>query len=60
MKELKNLITSDGLFARIAELFTKNWGLKILALVLALVIYHSLKPTEQGSSSNHDRTTLQR
>ena len=50
MKEMKNPI----------ELITKNWGLKILALILAIVIYHSLKPTEQDAPTNHDRTTLQR
>lgn len=59
MKESKDLITTAGLFSRFVELFTKNWGLKILALILALVIYHSLKPTEQSTTSNHDRNTLQ-
>ena len=60
MKETKEPITSGGLFSRIAELFTKNWGLKILALILAIVIYHSLKPAEQDATSTHDRTTFQR
>ena len=50
MKEMKNPI----------ELITKNWGLKILALILAIVIYHSLKPAEQDATSTHDRTTFQR
>lgn len=59
MKDLKSLVATAGLLSRFVELFTKNWGLKILALILALVIYHSLKPSEQGSPTKHDRSTLQ-
>jgi hypothetical protein len=44
------------LFQILTEAFTKNWGLKILALLLALVIYHSLKP-EAGRAykDNNDK-----
>jgi hypothetical protein len=33
----------------IVEAFTKDWGIKLLALLLALVIYHTLKP-ETGTA----------
>jgi hypothetical protein len=37
------------------EAFTKNWGLKLLALLLALVIYHTLKPASGHAPENsHD------
>ena len=37
------------------KLFGKgNWGLRILALVLAIVIYHTLK-TESANSGRHSR-----
>ena len=29
-------------------IFTTNWGLKLLALVLAIVVYYSLKQTTHG------------
>lgn len=33
----------------LTSFFTANWGLKLLALLLAVVIYHTLKP-----GSGHD------
>ena len=37
-----------------------NWGLKLLALILAIVIYHSLKnESSQSTSSNNDRSFFQ-
>ena len=45
------------------EFLTGNWGLKLLALVLAIVLYHAVKQSsaEGGASASnaHDRTTLQ-
>ena len=39
------------------SLKTGNWGLKLLALILAIVIYHALKnETAGGGTSNNDRT----
>ena len=40
-----------------------NWGLKILSLILAIVIYYAIK-TESArnghtTSTNHDRTIFQ-
>lgn len=32
---------------------TRNWGLKLLALALAIVIYHSMKPAGKQSRA-HD------
>ena len=33
-----------------------NWGLKLLALILAIVIYHALKDEAAGSGRIHERT----
>lgn len=47
-----------GLFSRLAGLFCRNWGLKLLALALAILIYHTLKPkpAEWPAQEIHDRT----
>ena len=37
----------------------ENWGLKILALVLAIVIYHWLKNSSVHNEPEHDRHILQ-
>ena len=37
-----------------------NWGLKLLALILAIVIYHALKDESARSENNHhDRHLFQ-
>ena len=37
-----------------------NWGLKLLALVLAIVIYHSLKnESARDNNGNNDRPFFQ-
>jgi hypothetical protein len=33
------------------SLFTRNWGLKLLALVLALVVYYSMRDSIRSSQS---------
>lgn len=33
---------------RLLSLVTANWGLKLLSLVLAILIYHTLKPAGKG------------
>ena len=33
----------EGFFSRAASLLTHNWGLKLLALLLAILVYYSLK-----------------
>ena len=47
-----------GFFSKFAGLFTRNWGLKLLALALAILIYHTLKPkpAEWPAQEIHDRT----
>jgi len=45
--------------SRFLGLFTRNWGLKLLALVLAIVIYHSLKPAEGTHGKTNDRSLFQ-
>lgn len=36
-----------------------NWGLKLLALVLAIVIYHTLKNSSPRSGNDNDRSLFQ-
>ena len=36
-----------------------NWGLKLLALILAIVIYHALKDKSVQTERNNDRTIFQ-
>ena len=36
-----------------------NWGLKLLALILAIVIYHSLKNESTQTSAGNDRSIFQ-
>ena len=39
---------------------TRNWGLKLLALALAVIIYHSMKPADGSrGGKQHDRHLLQ-
>ena len=35
-----------------------NWGLKILSLILAIVIYHALKTESAPGGHTNDRTFL--
>lgn len=43
------------------EALTANWGLKILALALAIVLYHSIKDSagNRHNDRNNDRRILQ-
>jgi hypothetical protein len=36
-----------------------NWGLKLLSLALAIVVYYAIKTESARSRSNHDRTIFQ-
>ena len=36
-----------------------NWGLKLLALILAIIIYHSLKDESAQNSNGNDRSLFQ-
>lgn len=33
----------------------ENWGLKLLALILAIVIYHAMKSNSANHATNNDR-----
>lgn len=48
-------------FRYLTEALTRNWGLKLLALALAIVIYHSMKPAGNGSRTHteNDRSFFQ-
>lgn len=37
------------------KFLTRNWSLKLLALILAIVIYHSLKTQGYSLQRTHDR-----
>lgn len=37
----------------------ENWGLKLLALILAIVIYHSMKSDSGNHASYNDRQLFQ-
>ena len=45
----------SGLFTRAASLLTHNWWLKLLALLLAIIVYHSLKPEGTKIRNPNDR-----
>lgn len=46
-----------GFLRRVAGLVCHNWGLKLLALALAILIYHTLKPNHvQEAQDVHDRS----
>ena len=51
----------DGVLSNIIGLFARNWGLKLLALALAVLIYQTLKPRQAAWSAQeaHDRTINQ-
>ncbi|MBQ7235337.1 MAG: hypothetical protein IJS36_08020 [Kiritimatiellae bacterium] len=38
------------------KLLTDNWGLKLLALLLALIIYHSMKSEDSRLHAENDRS----
>lgn len=37
------------------NLFRRNWGLKILALVLSLVVYYSMRDSANGDNVSHNQ-----
>lgn len=41
------------------KFITDNWGLKLLALVLAIAIYYALKNDGEEPRNNHDRRIFQ-
>ncbi len=43
----------------LAGFFTRYWGLKLLALALAILVYHTIKPTGHPTRTFHDRQLIQ-
>ena len=43
---------------RLIDFFTSNWGLKILALILALVVFYSMKDTSRVPARDNGRHTF--
>lgn len=48
-----------GMLRRLFSVLTHNWGLKLLALVLAIIVYHSLKPDIGFTQESNDRHIFQ-
>ena len=48
-----------GFFSRAASLLTHNWGLKLLALVLAIIVYHTLTTGSSKDIDPNDRHLFQ-
>ena len=46
-------------FSYVAGLFTKNWGLKLLSLILAILIYYALKPDYDYFNDRNERHIFQ-
>ena len=42
---------------RLIAFFTSNWGLKILALILAIAVFYSMKETSKDTSHANARDT---
>lgn len=45
--------------SRIWETMTRNWGLKLLSLAIAIILYHSLKSENSSSRNPNDRSIFQ-
>ena len=41
------------------KIVTSNWELKLLALVLAIILYHAVKQTTAGGASNKNDRNFQ-
>ena len=41
------------------KIVTSNWGLMLLALVLAIILYHAVKQTTAGGASNKNDRNFQ-
>lgn len=42
-------------FRSVLKLLTDNWGLKVMSLLLALIIYHSMKSEDSRPRTDNDR-----
>ena len=57
-KKMRPLV-ARGFWGRLVDLVAKNWWLKVLSLILALVIYNELKPMN-FNTPDYDRHAFQR
>lgn len=46
-------------FKRFVGLFTRNWGLKLLSLILAILVYYALKPDYDYFQDRNERHIFQ-
>ncbi len=49
----------SGVVRALMTSVTHNWGLKLLALVLAIIVYHSLKQGGEHSHETNERNIFQ-
>ncbi|MBP5791104.1 MAG: hypothetical protein J6W80_02465 [Kiritimatiellae bacterium] len=42
-------------FAVLTGFFTRNWGLKLLSLILAILVYYALKPDYDYFQDRNER-----
>lgn len=54
---MKDREPKPGAFRAFAAIFTRNWGLKLLALALSILIYYTLKPTPSGGGERRRADT---
>ena len=43
---------------RLISFFSSNWGLKILALILAIAVFYSMKETSRADTHDNGRPTF--
>ena len=48
-----------GGVTRLWAALTRNWGLKLIALALAIIVYHSLRTKTEFQQDTHDRQIFQ-
>ena len=53
---MKQETGDSGLFERMTRLVTHNFTLKVLSLALALIIYHTMKPSNDWRSRDVEAT----
>lgn len=57
---MKSKPEKPGVLSRLGGILTHNWWLKLLSLVLAIIVYHSLKTDHTADSANtNDRHLFQ-
>lgn len=58
---MKN-VDFKGLFAALGDALTRNWGLKLIALVLAIVIYYVIASSDadRGNARNDTQHFINR